>query len=143
MEESLRYASEIDLHFAMDETEPTVRPIFVSIKLLTSSRQVDIIYQWGCEVLPSVVCAFILADRDPCFRPAECGDAPRWLNCRIAKYTTTARTAVLTIFTSEEKRHCYRNSLLYMYCRRRGGKRAIKVQLLLLGEVQLVVNSTE
>ena len=110
MEESL--ASEIDLHFAVNETEPAVRPIFVSGKLLTSSRQVDIIYQWGYEVLRSVVCAVIFADRDPCFRPAECGDAPRWLNCRIAKYTTTARTAVLTIFTSEKKRHCYRNSLL-------------------------------
>ena len=29
------------------------------------------------------------------------------------------------------------------FCRRRGGKREIKVQLFLLGEVQLVVNSTE
>ena len=143
MEESLRYASDIDLHFAVDETEPAVRPTFVSSTLLTSSRQVDIIYQWGYEVLRSVVCLVILADRDAGFRLAECGDAPRWLKYRIAKYTATARTAVLTIFTSEERRHCYRNSLLYMYCRRRGGKRAIKVQLFLLGEVQLVVNSTE
>ena len=60
MEESLRYASEIDSHFAMDETEPTVRLIFVSSKLLTSSRQVDIIYHWGYEVLRSVVWPFLL-----------------------------------------------------------------------------------